>query len=99
MVSAKMDDGIDELKRYLFSRARPGEWLFSRNLLTDQMPQDIAEMCVREKLLENLEGEVPYEMGIKVSDWQIDEDTDRLNICINLIPGSGKGNYARHVVR
>lgn len=98
MVSAKMDDGIEELKRYLFARAKPGQWMFNRNLLTDQMPQDMAVLCVREKMLENMEGEVPYEMGIEVSDWDVDDSTDCLNICMNLIPGGEKGNYARHVV-
>ena len=44
MVSAKFNDGIDDLKRYMFSRAKPAEWIFSRNMLTDQMPQEIAEM-------------------------------------------------------
>ena len=54
MISAKLNDGIDDLKRYMFSRARSAEWIFSRNMLTDQMPQEIAEMCVREKMLEYL---------------------------------------------
>lgn len=99
MVSARENDGIDELKRYLLARAKPGEWLFSRNLLTDQMPQDIAEMCVRERMLENLEGEAPYQIGIEIAEWHVDADTDRLNVIMNVIPGGEKGSYARHVVR
>ena len=50
MVSAKNNDGVNDLKRYLFARAKPNKWMFSRNMLTDQMPQEIAEMCVREKM-------------------------------------------------
>ncbi len=49
MVSAKFNDGIDDLKRYMFSRAKPAEWIFSRNMLTDQMPQEIAEMYFLDK--------------------------------------------------
>lgn len=97
MVSAKKDDGVQELKRYLFARAKPGPWLFSRNLLTDQMPIDIAEMCVREKLLENLDGEVPYQVGIEVTDWHVDE-SDCIRAVINIVPGEQKGNFVRHVV-
>lgn len=98
MISAKNNEGIDELKRYLFSRARPGEWIFSRSLVTDQMPQDIAEMCVREKLLENYDNEVPYEVGIETAYWEVDED-DCLNIVINLLPGENKFNIRRHMAR
>jgi GTPase Era involved in 16S rRNA processing len=64
LISAKTNDGVADLKRYLFSRAQPGNWLFSRSLVTDQMPKDIAMMCVREKMLEHLPEEVPYEMDI-----------------------------------
>lgn len=98
MISAKNDEGIDELKRYLYSRAKPGEWVFSRSLVTDQMPQDIAEMCVREKLLENYDNEVPYEIGIETAYWEVDEN-DCLNIIINLIPGEKKFNLRRHMVK
>lgn len=96
MISAKFNDGVDDLKRYMFSRAKPGEWIFSRNLLTDQMPQEIAEMCVREKMLEYLPDEIPYELGLKTSHWELD-DNDCLNIIINVIPGSTKYKYNRHV--
>lgn len=97
MVSAKSNDGVEDLKRYLFSRARPGNWIFTRNLLTDQMPQEIAEMCVREKMLENLENEVPYEIGLQTSYWEVDDD-DCMNIVINIIPGAKKYNLKRHMV-
>jgi GTPase Era involved in 16S rRNA processing len=52
------------LKRYLFSRTKPGKWQFSRNMVTDQMPKDIAMMCVREQMLEVLSDEVPYELDL-----------------------------------
>lgn len=97
MVSALANDGLDDLKRYLFSRAKPGNWIFTRNLLTDQMPQEIAEMCVREKMLENIHNEVPYEVGLQTSFWEID-DNDCLNIIINIIPGGKKSNHKRHTV-
>lgn len=97
MISAKNNEGVDELKNYLFSCAKPGEWIFSRSLVTDQMPKDIAEMCVRERLLENFDNEVPYEVGIETAYWEVDEN-DCLNIVINLIPGENKTNIRRHKV-
>ncbi len=95
MISARQNDGVDELKRYLFSRAKPGDWVFSRNMLTDQMPQEIAEMCVREKLLEHLPNEVPYELNLQTDLWEVDEN-DCLNVVINIIPGQ-KWRKKRHL--
>ena len=89
-------------------------------MLTDQMPQEIAEMyillmvtaeimwqilndlfcshrCVREKMLEHLPAEIPYELGLKTSHWEVD-DNDCLNIIINVIPGTTKYKYNRHIV-
>lgn len=98
MVSSLMNDGVDDLKRYLFSRAKPANWIFSRNMLTDQMPQEIAEMCVREKMLEVLPDEIPYEIGLETLYWDID-DSDRLNIVINLKLGtSSKSSASRQAV-
>lgn len=95
MVSAKHNDGVDDLKRYLLSRAKPGEWIFSREMLTDQMPQEIAEMCVREKMLESLPEEIPYELGLEIAHWEIDSN-DCLNIAVNILPGCSRYKYKRH---
>ena len=96
MVSAKQNDGVADLKRYLMSRAKPGKWIFTRNMLTDQMPQEMAEMCVREKMLENMSNEVPYELGLEIAHWEID-NSDALNIAINILPGTSKYKYTRHM--
>ena len=97
MISARMNEGVQDLKRYLFTRARPGNWIFNRNFLTDQMPQEIAEMCVREKLLEHLPDEVPYLLHLETAFWEVDEK-DCLNIAINILPGPKSWNFKRHLV-
>lgn len=48
----------------MFSRAKPGDWQFSRSMVTDQMPKDIAMRCVREQMLNVLPEEVPYELDL-----------------------------------
>ncbi len=96
MVSAKHNDGVSDLKRYLLSRGRPGKWIFTRNMLTDQMPQEMAEMCVREKMLENIPNEIPYELGLEVVHWEIDS-SDALNVAINILPGTSKYKHKRHL--
>lgn len=89
MVSAKENEGIEELRRYLFSRAQPGKWMFARNFVTDQLPRDIALLCVREKMLENLPQEIPYLLHLDIQYWDIDEN-DTLNIVINIYPRKKK---------
>lgn len=85
LISAKANDGVDELKRYIFSRAKPGKWMFGRSMVTDQMPQEIVEMCVREKMLENLPDELPYELDLVTSELEVD-DNDCLNVIVEIIP-------------
>ncbi len=97
MVSAAQNDGVDELRRYLLSRARPNPWIFSRCLLTDQMPKDIAENCVRGIMLDKFNNEVPYEVGLEATFWELDHN-DVLNIIILIVPGAKKGSFKRHLV-
>lgn len=51
---------IGFFQKYLFSRTQSAPWMFHRNFVTDQYPQEIAEMCIREKMLEYLPDEIPY---------------------------------------
>ena len=97
MISSRTGEGVDELKRYLFARARPGPWQFTRSLVTDQMPHVIAEQCVREKLLEHVPNEVGYQVMLQTSVWELDEN-DCLNIAINIIPGVNKTSFKRQIV-
>lgn len=44
--------------------AKPSDWLYHSSLVTDQDPQDIAKMCVWEKLLDHLREEIPYNLQL-----------------------------------
>jgi hypothetical protein len=48
-------------------------------------------------MLEHLPAEIPYELGLKTSHWEVD-DNDCLNIIINVLPGTTKYKYNRHIV-
>lgn len=70
MTSALKDDGLAEVKDYLLSAAQPGRWLFHSSLVTDQDPYEIAIATVREKLLNTLPDEIPYNVSISIEFWE-----------------------------
>ncbi|XP_042904111.1 GTPase Era, mitochondrial, partial [Parasteatoda tepidariorum] len=71
MVSSLKNDGIEDLRNYLFSQAIPHDWMYPDSLVTDQHPHDIALMIVREKLLEYLPQEIPYQVQMTISKWEL----------------------------
>eukprot|EP00061_Rhincodon_typus_P011384 g36341.t1 len=60
MLSAVNGEEMETLQRYLISKARPGSWDYHSAVLTDQSPQEICCNLIRERLLEYLPQEVPY---------------------------------------
>lgn len=47
-------------QQYLLAQARPGPWEFHSGVLTSQTPEEICANTIREKLLEHLPQEIPY---------------------------------------
>lgn len=47
-------------QQYLLAQAKPGPWEFHSGVLTSQTPEEICTNKIREKLLEYLPEEVPY---------------------------------------
>ncbi|XP_004684903.1 PREDICTED: GTPase Era, mitochondrial [Condylura cristata] len=70
MVSALSQDDVNTLKQYLLSQARPGPWEFHSGVLTSQTPEEICANIIREKLLEHLPQEVPYNVQQKTVVWE-----------------------------
>jgi len=85
MISAKQNRGIAAIRRYLFSRTKSSAWMFHRNFVTDQYPQEIAEMCIREKMLEYLPDEIPYSYLMSNDRWELDEN-DVLHMTFIVFP-------------
>jgi small GTP-binding protein len=69
MVSALTGDGVDDLKNFLFSSAKPGEWKFPADVITTQKPETLVMMTVKEKLLDHLEREIPYVIQMRIVSW------------------------------
>lgn len=68
MLSALEGDEVETLKTYLMTCAKPGEWEYHSEVVTTQSPQEICNNIVREKLLEYLPQEIPYNV-IQVNDF------------------------------
>lgn len=51
-------------QEYLLSQSKEGRWIHNSSMVTDQKPQEIAIMAVREKLLEYLPEEIPYNLNL-----------------------------------
>ncbi|KAE8615151.1 hypothetical protein XENTR_v10008425 [Xenopus tropicalis] len=70
MLSAVNGDEVQTLKRYLLSLAKPGEWEYHSDVVTSQSPQEICNNIIREKLLEYLPQEVPYNVTQVTDLWE-----------------------------
>lgn len=70
MLSALDGDEVETLKTYLMTCAKPGEWEYHSEVVTTQSPQEICNNIVREKLLEYLPQEIPYNVTQVNDFWE-----------------------------
>ncbi|XP_040605162.1 GTPase Era, mitochondrial isoform X2 [Mesocricetus auratus] len=70
MLSALNNKDVNTLKQYLLAQAQPGPWEFHSGVLTSQTPEEICANKIREKLLEYLPEEVPYNVQQKTVIWE-----------------------------
>ncbi|XP_056009159.1 GTPase Era, mitochondrial-like isoform X4 [Ostrea edulis] len=79
MVSALNDDGVDDLREYMFSCAKPGDWMYHSSVITDESPYKLAQNIVWEKMMDHVKFPV-YELYPEIKLWQWDWDYDYLEI-------------------
>ncbi len=77
-ISAKSGKGVDtvllECERYLYE----GDFMFSPDIATDQPERQIAAEIIREKLLRNLDEEIPHGTAVVIEEFK--EDGKVVNI-------------------
>ena len=66
-MSAKKNDGLDELLGVMESYAKPEPHLFPEDMITDQPERQICAEIVREKLLLCLDKEIPHGTAVEVT--------------------------------
>lgn len=91
MISALNDDGVNDIRNFLLQSAKPSEWMYPLELVTDQNPHELATLIVREKVLNHLPRDVPYNLSVRVAGWDLDS-AGVLHIVLEII-----GKNTRHV--
>ena len=54
-----------------YSRLFAGPWSFDEQVLTDQNPREIVLMTLREKLLDHVAKDVPYNLKLRIIEWKV----------------------------
>ncbi len=91
-ISAQGRDGLEELMDQLAKYAAEGPQLFPDGMTTDQPERQIVAEIVREKLLRNLDKEVPHGVAIEVTKFsQRDDGVIDLDVTIYCEKASHKG--------
>ena len=92
VVSAQRKEGLDVLMGQLAGYAQEGPQLFPDGMTTDQPERQIVAEIVREKLLRNLDKEVPHGTAIEVTKFsERDSGVIDLDVTIYCEKASHKG--------
>lgn len=83
MLSSLDKEDVATLKSYFLVKAKPGEWQYHSEVLTDQSPEQICTNIIREKLLEYLPQEVPYSVSQCIELWH-EAENGELDISVRL---------------
>ncbi len=90
-LSAKNGDGADILKKELKALCQPGGHFFSPDTLTDQPERVIASEMVREKILRNLQKEIPHGIAVVTESMKERENITDITFTIYCEKQSHKG--------
>jgi GTP-binding protein Era len=74
MISAKTGDGVEDLARTLAERAPASPWLFPEDQIMDAPARVLAAEITREKAMQRLHEEVPYELMVETEAWEERKD-------------------------
>lgn len=91
-ISAQNGDGVEELLKILSGWIPEGPQLFPEDMITDQPERQIMAEIVREKLLRNLDKEIPHGTAVEVTKFsQRDNDIIDCHVTIYCEKDSHKG--------
>ena len=79
-ISALQNDGIDILVSVLDGYAKPSPHYFADDSLTDQPERAIVAELIRERILVDLENEVPHGVAVSIESMKEREDKDIVDI-------------------
>ena len=73
-ISAKWHDGLDSLMQVCESFAQPGPFMFPEGISTDMPEKQVMAEIIREKLLWNLEKEIPHGTAVEITNFSERDD-------------------------
>ena len=84
-ISAQTGDGVEELLDELSKFAQPGPALFPDDVISDQPEKQICAEIVREKLLLNLDQEIPHGTAVVVTKFaERDDGSDIIDLDVTI---------------
>jgi GTP-binding protein Era len=70
MISATTGDGLDRLTERLIELMPPGPWLYPEDQIAEAPIRSLAAEITREKLIERLHDELPYQATVETDSWK-----------------------------
>jgi GTP-binding protein Era len=70
MISAASGDGLGRLAERLVELVPPGPWLYPEDQIAEAPMRSLAAEITREKLIERLHDELPYQATVETDSWK-----------------------------
>ena len=70
-ISALQNDGIEQLKTFLFTQCKHFGWLYQQNEITTASYRFLASEITREQLFLHLNQEIPYQLNVLTDSYQV----------------------------
>jgi GTP-binding protein Era len=70
MISALNGDGLLKMREKLAAMMKPGPWLYPEDQISDAPLRSLAAEITREKILERLHDELPYQITVETEQWK-----------------------------
>ncbi|VAW38107.1 GTP-binding protein Era [hydrothermal vent metagenome] len=90
-VSARREDGTEQLLEILRGLLPEGPEYYSKDMITDQSERFLVGELIREKVFELTKEEIPYSVAVEIEEFKEAEDLVRIGAVINVERDSQKG--------
>lgn len=87
---------VKDLRKQILQFIPAQNAIFDGDFITDRSEKFVVAEFIREKLMRNLEDELPYDLGVDVEKYQLDGDLLRISARIYVAKASQKGIIIGH---
>ena len=91
VISALCGDGVEELEKALLNFLEEGPQYYPPDMVTDRPERFIAAELIREKILENIDDEIPHGVGVEIEKIEEYENLTKVFAVIYCERASHKG--------